>query len=316
MPPIVVAIVSFWVIFFVLKVSFPFVAPFMFGLILALVLDVPVSYLEAKGWSRTFTSLLFVVLASLALPGVLVFFLVRLWHEIQGLLDLGLLEQLSGELPKNILQFLEEIPLTPGSWPQTLLQWIWAIPDFLLVWTLIACSAYFFCRDKKTLVRFLVSQMPKKSGVSVRKLYHDTSGAFWHLVRVQLLLMLISSTISMVFFCVLELPYPLLSGFLVGFFDLTPILGPGLVYLVLALIQLVSGNTGLAIALGIGYLILLLLRQWGEPHLVSDRLGLHPLVALMGLYAGLRFWGPIGAMVGPVLMVLIKAFMRSQNMVF
>lgn len=311
-----VAIVSFWVILGLLKLAFPYLAPFLFGLLLAVVIDVPVSYLETKGWSRTFTSLALVALAFIALPGVLIFFMLGLWREVQGLLELGFLGRLASDVPSRILQILEELPLSQGLVPQTVFKWAMSIPDFLLIWTLTALSAYFFCRDKTVFVRFVTGQMPKKRDFSMRKLYYDTSGAFWHLVRVQILLMLITTVSSMIFFCLLELPYPLLSGFLVGFFDLTPILGPGLVYLGLALIQIWLGNSSLALALGLGYLILLLLRQWGEPHLVSDRLGLHPLVALMGLYAGFRFWGPLGAMIGPMIMVLIKAFMRSQNMEF
>lgn len=320
LPPIVVAIVSFWVILFLLKLSFPYVAPFIFGLLLALIIDVPVSFLESKGWSRAFASLLFVALSFLALPIIVVVLLVGVWHEIQGLLAVDFLANLSARFTGDSFAILDQIPLARGlelanlfSWPQIIFQWAAAIPDFFLFCILTVFSAYFFCRDKKALVRFVVGQLPQKKGFSVRRLYYDTSGAFWRLIRVQLLLMLISTASSMVFFCFLELPYPLLSGFLVGFFDLIPVFGPGLVYLGLAIIQFWLGNSGIALALGIGYLILLLLRQWGEPHLLGDRLGLHPLAALLGLYAGFRFWGPLGAITGPILLVSIKAFMGRES---
>lgn len=317
----VVAVLGFCGILFVLRLSFPYLAPFIVGLFLAVLMDVPVSHLEARGWSRTLTSFVFAATSFLALPAILTMFLVRLWEEVQGLLSLGFVGQLSSMFSEQVLQFFERIPLLNRSLgqvdfltlPQTLFKWALAIPDLMLIWTFAAFSAYFFCRDKKVLIRFIAKQIPTPRRLSVRRVYHDTSGALWHFIQVQLLLMLISTSVSMVFFCVLNLPYALLSGFLVGFFDLCPILGPGLVYFALALIQLWLGNTSVAMALGLGYLILLLLRQWGEPHLVSERLGLHPLVALIGLYAGWRFWGPLGAVVGPILMVFLKAFLRNYS---
>ena len=298
-----------------LRLSFPYLAPFFFGLSLAFVMDIPVSFLESKGWSRSVTSLILAVLSFLLLPALVTLFLLKLWEEVERLSGfLNLFSLSANAYSEYFVQLFEALPiLDTGIGMQTLIRWALAIPDLFLIWTITAVSAYFFCRDKRILAKFLARQLPRLKGFSPRQIYQDASGALWHFVQVQLVLMLLSTTVSMIFFVILDLPYALLSGFLVGFFDLCPILGPGLVYFFLAMIQLWMGNTFTAIALGVGYLILLLLRQWGEPHLVSERLGLHPLVALVGLYAGFRFWGPLGAVVGPVLMVFLKAFLRGDS---
>lgn len=298
-----------------LRLSFPYLAPFFFGLSLAFVMDIPVSFLESKGWSRSVTSLILAVLSFLLLPALVTLFLLKLWEEVERLSGfLNLFSLSANAYSEHFVQLFEALPiLDTGIGMQTLIRWALAIPDLFLIWTITAVSAYFFCRDKRILAKFLARQLPRLKGFSPRQIYQDASGALWHFVQVQLVLMLLSTTVSMIFFVILDLPYALLSGFLVGFFDLCPILGPGLVYFFLAMIQLWMGNTFTAIALGVGYLILLLLRQWGEPHLVSERLGLHPLVALVGLYAGFRFWGPLGAVVGPVLMVFLKAFLRGDS---
>lgn len=319
LPPVVAAAVGFCVVLALLKLAFPYIAPFLLGLSLAVLLDVPVSFLESKGWPRPVTSLVLVAAAFMAVPVLVGLFLVKLWQEIQALLALGLVGRLAGELAEHVLPLLERIPFA-SEWdfaglfalPQVLLGWALAIPDLFLIWTLTALSAYFFLRDKRFLVKLVVQQLPRQ-GISMRQLYHDTSGALWHMIRVQLLLVLLSTGVSMVFFSLLQLPFPLLSGFLVGFFDLCPVLGPGLVYLVFALFQFFLGNSKTALALGLGYLVVLLLRQWGEPHLVGDRLGLHPLAALIGVYVGFRFWGPLGAVVGPIVLVFFKAYWRQKG---
>ena len=306
MPPFIIAVVSFCGTLFLLRFVFPYVAPFLFGLFLAFLMDIPVDYLESKGWSRSLTSLILASVVFLIVPVILTFFLLQLWNEVQGL------TYLSSMFSEQAIKLLQAIPmLEAGLSLQTLFRWALAIPDLFLIWMFTALSAYFFCRDKRALTRLVARQLPKSKVFRVRQVYLDTSGALWRYLQVQLLLMMISTGVSMILFVVLELPFALLSGFVVGFFDLCPILGPGLVYLSLALLQLWWGNTSKALALGIGYLILLLLRQWGEPHLVSERLGLHPLVALVGLYAAFRVLGPLGALIGPLLLVFLKAFLQA-----
>ncbi|HKM43810.1 MAG TPA: AI-2E family transporter [Limnochordia bacterium] len=311
LPPFVTAGLAFLGILLVLRLSFPYFGPFYIGLLLAFVLDMPVSFFEAKGWSRSLTSLVLSLALFLTLPMIIGLFVVQLWGEIQRLADVS--SFLSSQAQLFLEPLLDVLPnLDAGLDLQTLAKWVWAIPDFFLMWTISAFSAYFFCRDKRALTKFILKQLPSHGGFSPRQIYRDTSGALWHYIQVQLLFMLISTGLSMVLFLLLDLPYPLLAAFLVGFFDLCPILGPGLVYLILAIIQSWLGNPLTALALGISYLVLLLLRQWGEPHLVSERLGLHPLAALAGLYAGFRFWGPFGALLGPVVMVFLKAFIRKD----
>lgn len=286
----------------------------MLGLLLALILDVPITFLEAKGWSRPLSSFIFAVLAFMVFPAILTLFFLKIWRELQALSNLWSF----GELAAGFSEWLPmlQAEFDQGSLlqlPVSVLKWALTIPELFFVWTLAAFSAYFFCRDKKAFTKFFVGQLPKSRRFKLLQAYHSTAGALMHLLRVQFLLMFISTSISMVFFSVLRLPYALLSGFLVGFFDLCPLVGPGLVYFGLAIIYLWLGNTSVAAALIVGYLILLLVRQWGEPHLVSGRLGLHPLVALMALYIGLRVWGPLGAIAGPMIMVFLKALLSTRS---
>ena len=56
---------------------------------LAVLLDVPVSFLESKGWPRPVTSLVLVAAAFMAVPVLVGLFLVKLWQEIQALFGPG-----------------------------------------------------------------------------------------------------------------------------------------------------------------------------------------------------------------------------------
>lgn len=310
---VVFAVLGFWGLLVTLKLSFPYLAPFFLGLVLAVFLDIPVSYLETLGFSRACTTFVLTFVTFLGLPIILVFCVLQLWQETKGLV------KLAPWLSEQVTQFFEGLPwiatpLTPlnltGSL-ELLLRWVYAIPDLLVIWVLAAFSAYFFCKDKSLFTTTITRHLPHKWRRGFFQLYHDTSRALCYLFRVQLILMGITSTLSMLFFYLLQLPYPILLGLAVGFVDLVPVAGPGLIYLCLAVVQIYLGHTQVALALGVAYLIVLLIRQFAEPHLVSERLDLHPLIAVIALYIGFRFWGLLGALIGPLIMVFLKALINT-----
>lgn len=309
------AIAGFFGILFAFKFLFSYFAPFFLGLFFALMLDLPLSNLEKRGWSRNVFSFILVAVMFLIFPVVFISFLVKLWYELQSLFRL---EQL-GEWA----EFFQTLPLLHTQLNQVnftglftiVFRWAMAIPDLLFIWTLTAIFTYFFCKDKNVLTRFITNRLLNNHSLKFFHLYHKTSGALWDLLQVQFLFMFISTVISVLFFTLLRIPYSLILALLVGLFDFLPILGPGLIYLPLSIFKIASGNFVDGVAIFFAYLIVLTLRQWGEPNLVSNKLGLHPLVALLGIYIGFKIWGLFGAILGPIILVFIKTFMEISELV-
>ena len=222
LPPVVAAAVGFCVVLALLKLAFPYIAPFLLGLSLAVLLDVPVSFLESKGWPRPVTSLVLVAAAFWRFQCWWVCSWLNSGRRSRPCWPWALWAVWPGSSQNMCCRCWREYPFA-SEWdfaglfalPQVLLGWALAIPDLFLIWTLTALSAYFFLRDKRFLVKLVVQQLPRQ-GISMRQLYHDTSGALWHMIRVQLLLVLLSTGVSMVFFhfCSCLSPcFPAFSGF-------------------------------------------------------------------------------------------------------
>ena len=54
-----------------------------------------------------------------------------------------------------------------------------------------------------------------------------------------------------------------------------------------------------------------------EPKLISQNLGVHPLVTLISMYSGFKFFGVIGFLIGPVVMIILKnVFSRELEIGF
>ncbi|MDW7676016.1 MAG: AI-2E family transporter, partial [Bacillota bacterium] len=91
-----------------------------------------------------------------------------------------------------------------------------------------------------------------------------------------------------------------------------PIIGPGLVFIPWALILLLLGNTGFALALLFLYGMIILVRSLLEPKVVADNIGLHPLTTLISIYVGLKALGVLGIILGPIIVIIIKAFRYTE----
>ena len=91
-------------------------------------------------------------------------------------------------------------------------------------------------------------------------------------------------------------------------FDILPVAGSGGILIPWAIVSLIMGNTAQAIGLIVIYVIITVIRQYIEPKIVGDSLGVNPLITLAGLYFGLKLFGVLGMFIVPILIMTIKAF--------
>src|SRR5690606_5790957 len=125
-------------------------------------------------------------------------------------------------------------------------------------------------------------------------------------LRAQIILMLITMGQTLVGLYVLGVDYTLLLTLIVGFLDLLPVLGPGLIFVPWCVLAFLLGNLRLAVSLLILYGIISVVRQLIQPKIVGDSIGIHPLETLVSLYVGLKVLGVAGLILGPILVVIIK----------
>ncbi len=130
-------------------------------------------------------------------------------------------------------------------------------------------------------------------------------------LRAYLFLMLLTFSEVLVGLLILRRPYPVLLAAAIAVLDILPVLGAGLVLIPWGLLLLARGQTALGVGMLILYAAVTVVRQIAEPKLVGDRLGLHPFVSLMTMFAGLRLFGFAGMLLGPVLAVAAKEMIAA-----
>ncbi len=109
-----------------------------------------------------------------------------------------------------------------------------------------------------------------------------------------------------VVFSLLGLPGPVLWGVVMALLAFLPIVGISLVYVPVALVLLLSGETARAVGLFVPLgLLATVVEYWLKPALVGRRMRLHTLLVFLALLGGLDAFGPIGLLVGPLILTAL-----------
>lgn len=106
-------------------------------------------------------------------------------------------------------------------------------------------------------------------------------------------------------FSLLDLQGPVLWGVVMGILAFIPVVGISLVYMPAWAILMLAGDPGRAFALLIPLLILsTVVEYWLKPVLVGRRAHLHTLLVFFSLLGGFDAFGPVGLLIGPLMMVM------------
>ena len=159
-------------------------------------------------------------------------------------------------------------------------------------------SAFLVSARLPELKEKLKSKLPQQGAYpALTRLKQGLGGWF----KAQLKLTALTGGILLVGFLLLKVPHAPIWAMLIALVDAVPILGTGTVLLPWALINFLQGASLQGVGLLCLYALTLLTRTVLEPRLVGKQLGLDPLLTLMALYLGYRFWGVFGMLLAPVL---------------
>jgi predicted PurR-regulated permease PerM len=142
---------------------------------------------------------------------------------------------------------------------------------------------------------------------AVNKLSEISENTIYALIIVQISAAMISFILAIPFFYFLGYGDILLFSTMIGFAMLIPLIGAQIMILNLALYFLSNGDfNGTVIMLIVGYP---LLSGWIDfyyrPVMMGKRVAVHPVIMMIGIFAGVPFMGFVGFIIGPVLIALV-----------
>ena len=281
--------------------------PFLLALFFSLILEPPVALLTSVYGSRRLA-------ATLVFGGFLCLMLLllgvgisTLFIETQKLLRY----MVALELPEG--WFFNGIEVYGPDVVSGMARLLRATPSAMVMLLVTLFATYYLCIEPDLPMRAVGIISPKGSRMDVQKIYKHTVKAFSAYLRAQVAVMLVSMVLASLGLYLLGFDYVLLCGLLVGIAELLPVLGPGAVLVPWSVFMLVTGETQKCLGLLGIYVCITVVRQFVEPKVLGDGLGLHPLAALAGSFIGLLVLGPFGLFLGPLLLSLVWMFYRESR---
>ena len=192
---------------------------------------------------------------------------------------------------------------------------------FIMAAVLISIIACFIVTtDYDNIVSMIkrnVSEKQEQAIVRTKRLFSDVIGK------------MVKSYVTIIFitFCEMAIGLNVLSlfniykgGYIVAIsiitalLDILPVFGTGTVLIPWAIYSFIMGDIPFAISLIALYVLISVLRQIIEPHLVAMNVGIHPILTLTGMYVGIQLFGVIGMFALPITLVLIKT-LNSEGII-
>jgi len=159
----------------------------------------------------------------------------------------------------------------------------------------------------ETIWHTVCSALSPKLSNAVNKLSEISESTIYALIIVQISAAMISFALAIPFFYFLGYGDVLLFSSMIGFAMLIPLIGAQIMILILALYFLSLGDIrGVIAMLFVGYP---LLSGWIDfyyrPVMMAKRVAVHPVIMMIGIFAGVPFMGFVGFIIGPVLIALV-----------
>lgn len=192
-----------------------------------------------------------------------------------------------------------------------LMQTFTKLPGILVYIGIATVAAFLIIKDRALIRTFVFDILPSSNRSKTINVISELVKALTGFIKAYSILITITGVITLVSLRILGVEYAFMIGILVGIMDILPILGPGTIMVPWIIWEFITGHAGMGISLTVVYVLISVVRQFLEPQIVGDSIGLHPLATLLSLYVGLQLGGVFGMILGPVLVVIFIASYRA-----
>lgn len=315
-----------------------FFSPFVVAFILSLIANPMVRFMERKiKIKRKHGTALLIIFVILLLVGLIYLWISTLVKESLHLLEdvpqiasqiSELFDNLSvrfarvyNSLPIGVRQVLDDLEKGGREYMSHFLDgfevpsfqkaqgYIKSVGNAVFMGIVTILATYFLVADHDKISEGANRVFPK----SIRKGYVLVAANFKTAVggyfKAQFKIMVILIIIMFFTFTILSSDYALLLALLIGFIDLLPVFGTGMVFWPWAVIDFVNGNYVRAVVILVLYLVCQVVKQVLQPKMVGDSIGLNPFLSLIFMFIGYRLNGLLGLILGiPIGLVVVSFY--------
>ena len=325
-------------VFFIGKFAFQYLTPFVLAGIIAYIMQKPAAFLNRKFRIKKEISAAILALGVYFLFAAVVLFLIyemivflsevlsRLPEYIGKFSELFLLIQqrvrnifgeLSPEITEEIISVIRETAESfalkvSGAFSSFAASLAKGAPSFFFSSIVALVASCYIAKDYDRLKKFVIgfiSHKVYKNAVRIKQIF---GRSVLKLIKGYLLLSLITFCELALGFLMLKIKYAPIIALIVALVDLLPVLGAGTVLIPSGIISIRFGNSATGFSLLILYIVIILVRNFAEPKIIGNQVGINPIFTLLAMFAGLKLFGFLGLILFPIALIVIIDYYKQE----
>lgn len=327
---------------FVLPKLLKFMWPFVVGWIIALIVNPVVQFLEKRLKLLRKHGTAIVIVLVLALVITLLYFLlyalitqginfsknipelyktasenlqttINEWRSDDSILPEGAKDALDnavdkiGEVINNFAKDIMSSKLNVSTAGTVVIN----VAEALLMTVITILTSYFLTAEHDNLIKRYHELMPAQLKKPYKMIKENIINALVGYFKAQFKIMVCIFIILAIGLLCLGVKYALLIALIIAFVDFLPVLGSGTIIWPWCVYDIMVGKYVMAIVLFALYIVCQVVRNFLQPKLVADSIGLSPLATLFFMFIGYRLGGVLGMIVGIPVGMILEAFYKG-----
>jgi len=179
--------------------------------------------------------------------------------------------------------------------------------SFVLNFSIAIILAYFLSVEIDMWKRLANERSPRTLKTAFAFLRENVFKGIGAYLKAQLKLISVTFLVILIALLALQVNNALTIALLAAFFDVLPLLGVSTLFIPWIIYLFIVGQTGLAIWLTALLLVVTLTRQFLEPRITGQTVGVSAFTMLAFMMVSLSFFNVAGLILAPILMILLKA---------
>ncbi|PCI40382.1 MAG: hypothetical protein COB53_01255 [Elusimicrobia bacterium] len=174
----------------------------------------------------------------------------------------------------------------------------------------LAFTLFFFLRDGPFLIRRGIELVPMAQR-NKNAVLNRLQVTLYAVIRGVLVVALLQGVLAGGGFAMLGVPFPVLLGLLTMIFAVIPFIGPATIWGPVSIGLALNGDAQTSFLVFLwGALVISVIDNFVRPMLISQDAKLPVLLLFFGIFGGLKAYGAVGLLLGPVTIALLLAFIN------
>lgn len=177
------------------------------------------------------------------------------------------------------------------------------IPGYLVSFIVYLIALFLFLVELPKLTARMYGHMTPKTTDKVKFMTARLSYVVVGFFKAQFLVSLIIFIVCLIGLLFIAPEVALVMAVIIWLIDLIPIIGSIIILAPWAIFHFLTGSIPTGTQLAVLATLLLIIRRTVEPKVMGQHIGLSPLATLIAMYIGLKLFGILGFIIGPLLVI-------------